>query len=391
MSILPIETKFFGVNRPLKTSFKTIRNVNVQPQPRTQVGNPVGPVTNTVGQVFIQNAGTNTIEISAPIIDGLAAGMVMRVTGDSAAGAATIAGKVGPDPVNYRVGAVALVAGGQRFTLLNINTGALIAVTAGAGNSTTFAGLIFTAFQAFVGPVTLALNQVIIRDNVNDVIEIAIASRLNGLQEGNVMQVTGPENGATIAGYQGPGPSYYLVGDLVDGGAGTVQQFNLRNIADPNEVIAVDQGAGGTNTFTGLTFTALQAGGAVGPVTLVGGQVFIQDDDTDRIEIRVPFGSLLLDQGDVIQVTGPQNGATIENYVPQGPSYYLVGDLFGFGGAGGQTWRFTLRNIANFEEVIAVDQGAGTDTFTGLTFTAFRTQVGNPVDTVFYGLGQVSV
>ncbi len=80
-------------------------------------------------------------------INGLDAGMVMQVTGDPAAGAATINGYVGPGPVNYIIANFIIVdEGDQAFDFLNINTNAPVAVTAGAAN-VNFQGLTFTAFR----------------------------------------------------------------------------------------------------------------------------------------------------------------------------------------------------------------------------------------------------
>jgi hypothetical protein len=376
MSILPIETKFFGVNRPLKASFQN-NIVNVQPRPRTQVGVAVGPVTNAQGQVFIQNG--NIIEI-LPGIVGLAAGMVMRVTGTPAAGAATINGYgPGPGPSFYRVGPI--VAGGQRFTLLNINDNALtIGVTAGAGNSTTFAGLTFTAFQAGAA-VTVNANQVIIQDNATDTIQIAAANPIADLDNGVFIQVTGVPAGATIENYVSG--NIYAVGsyELV---AGQGQRFRLRNFANPAATIPVAPGGvPETATFTGLTFTAFptQVGVPVGPVFYGSGQVFIQNAGTNTIEIAAP-GIAGLDDDVIIQVSGvPAAGAaTIAGYPPQGGVVnYVVDNFAPVAGA----MRFTLLNVYT-EAPVAVTAGAANNNFQGLTFTAFN--YGNAVASPVRGL-----
>jgi hypothetical protein len=129
MSILPIQTNFFGVNRPPKASFLTGRCDLLAPT-RRDLGN-----TNNA-----QALANNIIRIPA-VIPGLANQDVVRVTGEPVGGAATIVGYNDPSVYYIRFNPPDQVL---QFDLFNVITTELVVVNQNNGN---FGGLTFTFFR----------------------------------------------------------------------------------------------------------------------------------------------------------------------------------------------------------------------------------------------------
>jgi hypothetical protein len=137
MSILPIQTNFFGVDRPPKASFRTGRCTLLPPE-REDLGVRNAP----------QALADNIIQIQ-PVIPELDDFFyVVRVTGESAGGAATIDGYI--DPSNYFITNVTIELGNfQTFQLADVITGDIVATVINGGN---FGGLTFTFFQYIFRP-----------------------------------------------------------------------------------------------------------------------------------------------------------------------------------------------------------------------------------------------
>jgi hypothetical protein len=130
MSILSIQTNFFGVNRPPKASFLTGR-CDVLAPTREDLG-----FTNQA-----QALANNIIQIPA-VIPGLANFGVVRVTGEPVGeGIATINGYNNPSIYNIIFNPPNQVL---QFRLRNVITGELVVVNQNNGN---FGGLLFTFFR----------------------------------------------------------------------------------------------------------------------------------------------------------------------------------------------------------------------------------------------------
>jgi hypothetical protein len=136
MSILSIQTNFFGVDRQPTASFRTGRCTLLPPE-REELGVRIAP----------QALANNTIRIQPAIPELGDFFYVVRVTGESAEGAATIDGYI--DPSNYFITNVIELGNFQTFQLADVITGDIVATVINDGN---FVGLTFTFFHYIFRP-----------------------------------------------------------------------------------------------------------------------------------------------------------------------------------------------------------------------------------------------